>query len=162
MSHFILALICKIFYIRRQTENLFINASPRDPWVQLQRKDDLQGIKNNDLKVHTAEKSVITLPSTSESSEMLSDCKMSGTGRRVSCSNGDDFLKLHNLCLHNLCSSSNSIEMIRIYASTYPWTLKQRDSNGDIPLHVAIKRDDPSLIVIYELACPRTACIRDR
>jgi hypothetical protein len=145
-----------MIYIRQQTENLFISASPRDPWVQLQpqRKD---GINKDDIKVYS-EKSVITLSSNSDDiSVMLGDCKISEVNKKVSCFNGNTCLKLHNLC-----SSSSSIEMIRIYTSTYPWIKKQKDPNGDIPLHVAIKRDDPSLVVIYELACSETARIRDR
>ena len=49
------------------------------------------------------------------------------------------------------------------YASTYPWALKQRDLNGDLPLHVAIKRDDPSHMIICELlrTCPETAQMKD-
>jgi hypothetical protein len=144
-----------MIYIRQQTENLFISASPRDPWVQLQlQKKD--GINKNNIKVYS-EKSVIALSSTSTISIMLGDCKISEADKKNTYFNGDNCLKLHNLC-----SSSSSIEMIRIYASTYPWSMKQRDANGDIPLHVAIKRDDPSLVVIYELACPETARIRDR
>ena len=50
------------------------------------------------------------------------------------------------------------------YTSTYPWTLKQRDSAGDLPLHVAIKREDTSYMVICELLSrsPLTAQIKDK
>ena len=50
------------------------------------------------------------------------------------------------------------------YASTYPWTLRQKDCSGDLPLHVAIKREDTSYMVICELLqrSPDTAQVRDK
>lgn len=65
--------------------------------------------------------------------------------------------------LHELCKCINpSVEMIKIYASTYPWSLKQRDGNGDIPLHCALKYDrEPNQMVISILLfyCPESAAI---
>ena len=50
------------------------------------------------------------------------------------------------------------------FTSTYPWALKQRDCAGDLPLHVAIKREDASYMVICELLskCPETAKTKDK
>ena len=50
------------------------------------------------------------------------------------------------------------------FTSTYPWTLKQRDCAGDLPLHVAIKREDTSYMVVCELLkkSPETAQIKDK
>jgi len=62
-------------------------------------------------------------------------------------SSGVSTTKLHELCNHG----NPSIEMIRIYLSTYPWSVKQKDTNGDLPLHVALKRDDPAALLICEL-----------
>jgi ankyrin repeat protein len=54
--------------------------------------------------------------------------------------------------LHELCNSVNpSIDMIRIYISTYPWSLKQKDASGNLPIHVALKRDDQAGLLICEL-----------
>lgn len=41
--------------------------------------------------------------------------------------------------------------------------MKQRDLNGDLPLHVAIKRDEPSHMIVCELLhkCPETAQMKD-
>jgi hypothetical protein len=98
----------------------------------------------------------------------------------------DGYSKLHAISV----SSSTSIELIRMcvhgashplhspssqpcsslptvvprsYTETYPWALKQRDPQGDLPLHAAIKRDEPSHMVICELLrkCPETAQARD-
>ena len=70
----------------------------------------------------------------------------------------------HTTKLHELCNSANpSIEMIRIYISTYPWALKQQDMHGDIPLHVALKRDDQASLLICELLnkYPEGARVKD-
>lgn len=67
--------------------------------------------------------------------------------------------------LHELCNQPNpSTEIIKIYASTYPWALKQKDSNGNIPLHVALNREDPihNIICILLGACPESAKIKDK
>ncbi len=67
--------------------------------------------------------------------------------------------------LHELCNQPNpSSEIIKIYASTYPWSLKQKDSNGNIPLHVALNREDPihNIICILLGACPESAKIKDK
>lgn len=176
---------------RKQTELLHLNASPQNSWVSLQKNRDLRVININNIKVpfgkssvpspSTSEmgsilsdlrvinindikvpsrKSSVPLSSTFEMGSMLSDCKITeAEHKKMSDFKSDYFLKLHELC-----SSSSSIEMFRIYAATYPWSVRQRDQNGDIPLHVAIKRDDPSLIVIYFLLekWPEGSKVKDR
>jgi len=66
--------------------------------------------------------------------------------------------------LHDLLSAPNqSLEMIRIYINCYPWALKNRDSSGRLPLHVALDRDDCSCLIICELLqkFTRSAGLRD-
>lgn len=54
--------------------------------------------------------------------------------------------------LHSLCgSSSPSLELVRMTLSMSPFSLKQRDNQGNLPLHVSVNRDDPSALVVREL-----------
>ena len=49
------------------------------------------------------------------------------------------------------------------YTATYPWALKQRDADGNLPLHIALKKEEPSYMVICELLrmSPETARMKD-
>ena len=54
--------------------------------------------------------------------------------------------------LHSLCASSSpSLELVRMTLSMSPFSLKQRDNQGNLPLHVSVNRDDPSALVVREL-----------
>lgn len=65
--------------------------------------------------------------------------------------------------LSDIMLSNPSIEMVRIFISMYPWSLKQKNANGDLPLHVCLKRDDHSSLLICELLhkFPKSASIKD-
>jgi ankyrin repeat protein len=66
--------------------------------------------------------------------------------------------------LHEICSlPSLSLEMIRIFINTYPLSVRQKDMNGDLPLHVAIRREEPADLVVCELLrkYPQSAFVKD-
>lgn len=60
-------------------------------------------------------------------------------------------------------TQSNIICSICSYTSTYPWAVTKRDARGNLPLHIAIDRDDPAPLVVCELLrkYPASAQIKD-
>lgn len=69
--------------------------------------------------------------------------------------------------LHQMFSSSESnpsVEMLRIASSTNPLELRLKDKNGNLPLHIAVDKDDPSPVIVRELLnlFPGAAKVKDR
>ena len=66
--------------------------------------------------------------------------------------------------LHQLCMSAfPSLELVRLTLSISAFAVRERDSNGNLPLHVSVNRDDPVTLVVRELlkVYPAGAKIRD-
>lgn len=66
--------------------------------------------------------------------------------------------------LHHICAAAHSsLEAVRIYISMFPYCVRMKDDKGDLPIHIAIKRDDANVLIIAELlrAFPDSAKARD-
>lgn len=86
-------------------------------------------------------------PSSSASKKEVSDAR-SGT------------TSLHQLFRSETCPS---VEMLRIASSTNPIELRLRDTDGRLPLHASVDRDDPSPVIVRELLklYPGAAKVKD-
>ena len=61
-----------------------------------------------------------------------------------------------------LLAKHSSLEAVRIYISMNPHCVRARDDSGNLPIHVAICRDDANVFIIAELlrAFPESAKAR--
>ena len=95
----------------------------------------------------------------SPSSKTMKDRQ--GTGFAISESGTTS---LHQMFSSNDSNLNPSIEMLRIASSTNPLELRLRDKNGNLPLHIAVDRDDPSPVIVRELLLlfPGSAKVKDK
>lgn len=95
--------------------------------------------------------------------------KLSPSSKMIKDRNGTAFTDSESgtTSLHQMFSSSESnpsVEMLRIASSTNPLELRLKDKNGNLPLHIAVDKDDPSSVVVRELLnlFPGAAKVKDR
>lgn len=95
---------------KRQTEDLAIASSPRNPWIQLlpQKTQSSKTLKVTSNFDGTDARKAEELGSMSPVEKIVVDKKQSDTS--LPSFSADSFLKLHALC----SSSSSSLEMIRM------------------------------------------------
>ena len=111
---------------------------------------------------------VVTRPRAMTCDEYLSTCsspsneskwKSGSPGRASGAPPAYMSANLHQLCM----SAFPSLELVRLTLSISAFAVRERDNNGNLPLHVSVNRDDPVTLVVRELlkVYPAGAKIRD-